>query len=554
MNKFVLSLIIGVFVFSCAGKKDISIDEKLAQKQLEQENYKDMKDKELKQKAKEELLGGYKNTDLSKTLSEDISKYYVNSAFKEGKSKKEKIRSEEHRERLLDSNPIFAEEISVNINSNKSLNTILSTILRRYNLVLKTDNGVDLTAPLSINFTGSLYDFLDVLLSPLSYNFEFEIPNKLYVKAFQTKVFKLKFLNMEHDYNLEFSTNSSGQTNQSGNSVSGQEIKSGQAFQLKVLSKTEEMWENIEEEIKVLLSRDGQVKINKNSGTISVTDRIAFLDPITEYVDTLNEIYSKQVFLDVTVVEVALNKGSQHGVDWGFLKTPIWDNWAIGSFSNLSPFSGLATSTPAMSNFSDVGMPIFTITNSEGFTEFMLGALKEFGDTEIKAHPKQLVLNKQPAVIPIGQIITYISDMTVDTEDYGGWGGNGNEYSTETSTIMDGVTLQFLPDIDEDDKISLNVGIILNKLVHMERVPLGLEGAYVQLPTVNNRADMTTIRMHSGDSVVIGGLIMDEKETNNRGIPLLMDIPYLGNLFKYKSESTKKTELIIILKARVLHI
>ena len=553
MKKFILFTIISIFMFSCAGEKKITVEEHLAQKQLEQENYKDLKNKERKAKAKEELLGDYKEVDISKTLSEDISKYYVNSAFKEDPTKEKSLSyAEKHREEILNKNPIFTEDIDVTIDTSKSLNSILSTILKRYNLVLKVDNGVDLNYPLSINFSGTLYDFLDVLLSPLSYNFNYERPNKLYVKAFQTEVFKLKFLNMEHEYNLDFSTNSSGQTSQS--SSDGQSITSGQAFQLKVVSKTDEIWKTIEEEINTLMSRDGRAKINKNSGTISVTDRVAFMVPIRGYVDTLNKIYSKQVFLDVTVVQVELNKNHQHGVDWGFLKTPIWDKWAIGSFSNLSPFSGLASAAPAMTNFTDVGMPLFTITNSQGFTEFMLGALKEFGDTEVKAHPKQLVLNKQPAVIPIGQIITYISDMTVDSNDYGGWGGNGNEYSTETSTLMDGVTLQFLPDIDDDDKISMNVGIILNKLVSMERVPLGSEGGYVQLPTVNNRADMTTIRMHSGDSVVIGGLIMDEKETNNRGIPLLMDIPYLGNLFKYKSESTKKTELIIILKARVLHI
>ena len=536
MRKISIFLVLVTFIFAgCT----------MANKDLKNNSFSELKENEKKDLAKSNLIDN--DYQLLKDKEQDIflNKYYVNEA------KDESTKPLTRFENLVKQNPIFNDRVDVNFSTKQNLGYILYSVLDEYNMVIKIGNGVSLDYPGFIKFRGPLYKFLEVLFEPYGYYFEYEKPNMIYVKAFDTRTYDLQFLNIMHVYKIEFSSSSSGQS--SGEYGEGQ---TAQNLSLKTSSNSENIWESVQKEVESILSTDGRCVINKNLGKVTVTDRVPFLNRVEKYIASVNDVFSKQVFLDVTIVEVHLNNTHEYGVDWGFLEATGKDH-AVSWHSNLTPgFTDTVLNVPnpqapSLDKFR-VDIPIFTVENAQGLTKFILGGLEQFGKVSVKAHPKQLVLNNQPAIIPIGTIITYLKSLEKDESSWG-YGGSGDvDWYFETGTIQDGITLQFLPKVTQNNTITMQVSVLLNKLIEMQNINVG-EELQLQLPQTSARADSTIVKLKSGNTMVIGGLLREDVQNDKRQIPLLGDIPYLGNLFKWQRQTKDKVELIIILTAKVMN-
>jgi MSHA type pilus biogenesis protein MshL len=507
----------------------------------EEETYRDLASKNKSENVKNSIVKDNYKTLKDEKDTYNIDKYYINDIVNITDPENEKSEFE----KLIEQNPVFGEYVDLNLSTKENLGYILYSVLDKYDLIVKLGNGVSLDYAGFVKYRGNMYNFLKTLFEPYGYVFEFQPPNILFIKAFDTRTYDLKFLNLDYEYNVDFQTSASGQ----GRGDYG-DVNTAQNLGLIVTSNTQGIWDAVSNEIQVMISSDGTASVNKNMGQITVTDRIPFLGRIEKYINSVNDTYNKQVFLDVTLIEVTLSEGHQYGVDWGFLRS-VSNGHALGFYSNISPaFKDTIYSSPPSLDKFKIDIPVFTVENIDGLTRFIIGGLKESGKVSVKAHPKQMVLNNQPAIIPIGNIITYLRSLEKDENGWGGYYEN-SDWTFETATIQDGITLQFLPKVIDNDKIVMQIAVLLNKLLSMNEINVG-EELKLQLPQTSSKADSTVIKMKSGQSMIIGGLIREDSENNDRKVPLLGDIPYLGNLFKWQMQSKTKTELVIVLTAKVI--
>jgi type II secretion system protein D len=166
--------------------------------------------------------------------------------------------------------------------------------------------------------------------------------------------------------------------------------------------------------------------------------------------------------------------------------------------------------------------------------EVTLRALAEAGKTEILSRPSIMARNNQQAVIILGQEVPLITNVRF-TE----FGGQQN-----TVQYRDvGIILRVTPFITSDGMVEMIIAPEISALTD-RTVPLS-EG--VSAPVIAKRAAETVVVTPHGKTVVIGGLMENNKTQSDRKVPILGDIPLLGNLFKRKIKDDTKTELLIFL-------
>lgn len=185
--------------------------------------------------------------------------------------------------------------------------------------------------------------------------------------------------------------------------------------------------------------------------------------------------------------------------------------------------------------------------------------LDRFGDTKVLSSPRLSALNNQPALLRVGTQEIYF-DIDVD-EDVNQDTGRVSErtFQVETQTVDTGFSMNVLPYIDDDGRIILNLRPAVNRLVGYVNAPtpanLGGGTAAVQnrIPILAQRELETIIALEDGEIAVLGGLLEDRTNDNSNSVPGLSDLPGVGDiLFKKTNQSTRKTEFIVFIKARVI--
>lgn len=159
-----------------------------------------------------------------------------------------------------------------------------------------------------------------------------------------------------------------------------------------------------------------------------------------------------------------------------------------------------------------------------------LTALTTKGKAKILSRPSVMTLSGEQATIQIGGEIPYVTTSTLG-------------YTTNTNFKKYGIILQFRPVVDEHNRIS--------SMIHTE--VSNMSGQTVNgMPILATRSADSTINVHSGGTIVIGGLMDSSEIKNITKIPLLGDIPVLGEFFKNTSKTRDKRELIILVTPRIV--
>ena len=158
-----------------------------------------------------------------------------------------------------------------------------------------------------------------------------------------------------------------------------------------------------------------------------------------------------------------------------------------------------------------------------------LNALKTEGKAETLANPRLLTLNGETGKMLIGDRIP-VKGVDADGE-------------VTISYIDAGITLEFTPWITDEDYIELEVSPKVSSLG---------EEVYEGYPSIQTREVTTKLRLKDGQTFAIGGLIQEDMQTSVTKVPILSEIPILGHLFKYESDSSEKTELVIFITPRIV--
>ncbi len=288
----------------------------------------------------------------------------------------------------------------------------------------------------------------------------------------------------------------------------------------------------------------GTVFADERSNQVVVSAYPERLDEVVQLVKSLDK-QTPGILLEVRILQLTLNPKYDFGVDWekAFLKetnnTALRNLNFAGSFpidSAISP----AAFAPVGSNIGTVGKIGIGELTADDF-QIEVKALKEVQNTKVLANPRIMVLNREEARINIGDRIPYVITTTTGT-------GNNTSVSEEIKFIDVGLSLIVTPVINEDGFITIKIRPEISSQINTLVTPTNN-----RIPIVNTTFVESTVIVKDGVSVVLGGLIRDDFNETNQGIPVLMDIPVVGQMFQNRNEEYQKSEIAIIITPKIVN-
>ena len=254
-----------------------------------------------------------------------------------------------------------------------------------------------------------------------------------------------------------------------------------------------------------------------------------------------------QVLIKVVFLEVTHNDNLDLGIE-GAYRSGVGRS-ATGTVANVFGLSGLnSAATSGVFNAFGQNVQSFVPTPpGAGLYQIMgsdyqatLRAIAQAGKTEVLSRPSILARNNQPATITVGQSVPLVTSVSFN-------GLTGNPISTIAYRDV-GIILRVTPFINSEGMVEMIVSPQISQLSD-QSVPVSLG---VNAPVINTRSADTVVVTPDGQPVIIGGLMQKSKLRSDSKIPILGDIPLLGNLFKHKTSSDTKTELIIFLTPHIV--
>ena len=179
--------------------------------------------------------------------------------------------------------------------------------------------------------------------------------------------------------------------------------------------------------------------------------------------------------------------------------------------------------------------------------------LKSQGDVQVLSSPHVSTVNNQKAVIKVGSDEFFVTSIDTDTTT-AGIAGTTN-ISVELEPFFSGVALDVTPQIGQEGDIVLHIHPAVSEVREQTKnVSTTLGTLTLPLAASTIRESDTVIRAANGQVVVIGGLMQNASQDEDASVPLLGDIPFIGGLFRHTKKSTRKSELVILLKPIVVDV
>ena len=164
----------------------------------------------------------------------------------------------------------------------------------------------------------------------------------------------------------------------------------------------------------------------------------------------------------------------------------------------------------------------------------------------IISRPKLLILNNQSGNINVGTQVPVITSQ-VSAPDIGtGTPGNQPSINQNITYKNTGVLVTITPTINSNGVLTMNISLTLSEAQLNDT-------SNIDSPLIVDRSLQTSAVVHSGDTILLGGLIAQNKSKTRSGVPFLKDIPWIGDLFSSDSVKTTKTELIMLIRPTIIH-
>jgi general secretion pathway protein D len=296
---------------------------------------------------------------------------------------------------------------------------------------------------------------------------------------------------------------------------------------------------------------------NRESGVLYVRATSKQHEKVQEFLDLVLIGAKRQVLIEATVTEVQLRNEYQRGIDWARLQSP---GTSFGQ-------PALTPSTSATPGFTPAAqLPFISFVSTGGSFNFNLKLLEQFGDVRVLSSPKLSVMNNQTATLRVTRDIIYFT-VTPSTQPitFAGGGAGTNvvqaSFTTTPNVAAEGFMMAVLPQINESDAIVLNVRPTIRRRVDSVRdpnpalqvSPTNPTAIPNEIPIFETREFDSILRLQSGQLGVLAGLMQDVAENTDAGIPGIRSLPLIGEIFSNKAQLSRKTELVIFLRATVIH-
>lgn len=260
------------------------------------------------------------------------------------------------------------------------------------------------------------------------------------------------------------------------------------------------------------VSRYGKITPLLERNLIVVEDQPAFVQRIEKLLEQV-DVQPRQILIEAKILEIRLDQGEAFGVDWSKVVGGSDRRYTVGT-------KGLADKT---SN----GLFFSVISDN---LNIYLSALSSKGRVHTLSTPKLLAMENQQAITSIGDQTGYKVTTTI------------NQVTTESIQFLEsGVILRVTPSIDERGRILMKI--------HPEVSTATVNN---NIPSKNSTQVNTTLIAEDGQSIFIGGLIRNSNNFKRAGIPVLGEIPVIGNAFSHWEDGGVSSETVVVITPRIV--
>lgn len=299
----------------------------------------------------------------------------------------------------------------------------------------------------------------------------------------------------------------------------------------------------------------GFIQADASTNSLIITAPEAIYRNLRGVIDQL-DVRRAQVYIEALVVEVTSNDAAEFGVQWVGLTGNSNSAYRIGGLQSFNQsgtnniinlataavtgVSGASSTTGAsIPSLGGLTLGLFKQVNGELGLGAVASALESTGKANILSTPNMITLDNELATIKVGQNIPIITGSFTT-----GASGASNPFQTVDRKDV-GLLLKVRPQISEGGTIKLaiyheNSGIDKTAAANASGI----------ITTV--RAIESNVLADNGQIIVLGGLISDDENEGNEKVHGLGDIPIIGNLFKYRSRSRNKRNLMVFLRPIVV--
>jgi general secretion pathway protein D len=238
------------------------------------------------------------------------------------------------------------------------------------------------------------------------------------------------------------------------------------------------------------------------------------------------DVIPNQVLLEATIAEVTLDDELSYGLQWFFRSGDM-----KFKFTDIADAAGKGI----------VGsiFPGFSYLFSGGDARVALNAISSLTDVKVISSPTIMVLDNKTATLQVGDEVPVVTQSAVSVNDPDAPIVNSVNFRNT------GVILKVTPRVNESGVVLLDIEQEVSDVVRTT-------SSGIDSPTIRQRRIQTTVAVHSGESLALGGLIREADARNRSGVPFISRVPVIGNLFKSKTDTRDRTELLVLITPRVV--
>ena len=298
--------------------------------------------------------------------------------------------------------------------------------------------------------------------------------------------------------------------------------------------------------------------LSNQSRIIVITGRKGDVEKAKQLVEAL-DVKSPQIKIEAKITSLTASGEKKLGLswDWGTLSvlegsltnnvvTTAADHLFGGTDTGTKNVDGHANGTAVSSQLDGTKNSTYTKGTGKFFRQSLnfgatLEALITNGDGKLLASPSLMCLEGKPSRFFVGDQIRFVTQISV---------ASNGEPTVTTDTADVGVQLSVVGNVSPDGYITLNLHPEVS-VVQLDQVQAS--GVALTLPTITRRYTDQVVRVKDGSTIVIGGLINDQEVNTMTKIPLLGDLPVLGNFFRHTDKTKDHSEVVIFINASVVN-
>lgn len=429
----------------------------------------------------------------------------------------------------------FKQPISLTLNETLPIKSALYEVANRLNINMQIASDIDAR----IIFRANNQPFIEVIdaicdIANLRYTIQSGFI-KIVKDTPYAQNYDVQFLNLSRDSENKISI---------ATEVNGVKNTEKETPDSQVTVKTQsDFWTELSNSLSIILGGDAGNKysINKQSGIVTVYANSKTQKDVAEYINEVKAVNTGQVLIEAKIIEVMLKNEYKRGINWNILT----------SGKELGYTQSYNADTPTLS---------FKADSIEG----ILKAMEEFGAIRTLSNPRITAMNNQAAVLKIAQNHVYFK-LNYD-KTYSGQNANREDInvSSDIKTIPIGLVMFVQPSIDLKNRtISLFLRPTITKLegsVNDPAVDIALKSVQStghssyepsQVPITEVREVASMLKLKDGEVAVLGGFLEVVSTKKKSGLPLVRDVPVLGDITGSTNAKDQMVELVILVKVSI---